>query len=198
MFSARIMIIEDEVLIAEDLADIIRSLGYEVVAVCYHPEEAIAAYRQHLPDLVLLDINLQDDIDGIDLASKLSSISPAHVLYISSYTDIATLSRAKATQPLGYIAKPFEEKDIFVGVEIALNNIQRLSASREESTSPELDLSVLTEREIEIVDCILKGLTNKQIATDVFLSVNTIKTHLKNIYEKLDVHSRTELVVKLK
>jgi len=198
MFSARIMIIEDEVLIAEDLSDIIQSLGYEVVAVCYHPEEAVAAYRKHLPDLVLLDINLQDDIDGIDLASKLSSIVPAHVLYISSYTDTATLARAKITQPLGYIAKPFEEKDIYVGVEIALNNIQRMTTANSTTSGPQLDLSVLTDRELEIVDCILRGLTNKQIATDVFLSVNTIKTHLKNIYEKLDVHTRTELVVKIK
>lgn len=130
MSKARVLIVEDEPLIADDIADALERNGYEVVSIVDEAEDALQAVVDHAPSIALLDINIEGDIDGIELAHKL----PIPFIFLTSYYDQNTLDRAKKTNPLGYIVKPFSETDLIVNLEIALF---RTKATKEESRPPE-------------------------------------------------------------
>ena len=121
-------------------------------------------------------------------------------VFLTSYADKATLERAKHTNPMGYIVKPFNEKDLFATLEIALFNYSQ----RQHPISLNLDvlnerlLSQLTAKEFDILKDIYEGRTNNQMAERNFISVNTVKSHIKKIYDKLDVHSRSQAIVKIR
>ena len=122
--SAKILVVEDEAIIAEDIALRLEKMGYEVVDIVASGEEAIAAAAIHEPDLVLMDIMLQGLMDGIMAADKIRETLEIPVVYLTAYADENTLKRAKVTQPLGYILKPFRETELWVTIEIALSRHQ--------------------------------------------------------------------------
>ena len=120
MDKARILVVEDESLLAEDVQERLKTLGYEVVAVAHSGEEALARLAATHPDLVLMDIRLKGKLDGIDTARVVRERFNLPVVYMTGEADSATLERAKATEPLGYLLKPIEEKRLYSTVEIAL------------------------------------------------------------------------------
>ncbi|MCT7983401.1 ATP-binding protein [Laspinema sp. A4] len=122
--SHKILVVEDEAIIAEDIALRLEKMGYEVVDIVASGEEAIAAAAIHQPDLVLMDIMLQGLMDGIMAADKIRETLEIPVVYLTAYADENTLKRAKVTQPLGYILKPFRETELWVTIEIALSRHQ--------------------------------------------------------------------------
>lgn len=118
----RILIVEDESIIAEELRRIIIRLGYQVVGVAHRYQEAIALMEKHSPDLVLLDIGLNySQNDGIDLASHINNLYKIPFIYITANADIATVNRAKTTEPAAYITKPFNDTIIYSNIEIVLH-----------------------------------------------------------------------------
>ncbi|XZN90303.1 MAG: putative bifunctional diguanylate cyclase/phosphodiesterase [Microcoleus sp.] len=121
MSNNKILIVEDESIIAEDLFDSLTSLGYQVTAIVYSGEEAIIAASEVRPDLVLMDVNLQGKIDGITAAEKIRSRFQIPVIYLTAYADENTLRRVNYTKPFGYIVKPFEEKNLHTTIQIALH-----------------------------------------------------------------------------
>jgi len=120
MEKARILVVEDESLLAEDIQERLRSLGYEAPAVAHSGEEALAAAALARPDVVLMDIRLKGEMDGIETARVLRERFSLPVIYLTGEADDATLERAKATEPLGYLLKPIEEKRLYSTIEIAL------------------------------------------------------------------------------
>jgi len=120
MEKARILVVEDESLLAEDIQERLRTLGYEVPAVAHSGEEALAGAALARPDLVLMDIRLKGEMDGIETARVLRERFSLPVIYLTGEADDATLERAKATEPLGYLLKPIEEKRLYSTIEIAL------------------------------------------------------------------------------
>ncbi len=120
MDKARILVVEDESLLAEDIQERLKNLGYEVAAVALSGEEALARVAAAQPDLVLMDIRLKGKMDGIDTARVVRERFNLPVVYLTGEADTATLERAKATEPLGYLLKPIEEKRLYSTVEIAL------------------------------------------------------------------------------
>ena len=120
MDKARIVVVEDESLLAEDIQERLKNLGYEVAAVAHSGEEALAVVAAAHPDLVLMDIRLKGKMDGIDTARVVRERFNLPVVYLTGEADGATLERAKATEPLGYLLKPIEEKRLYSTVEIAL------------------------------------------------------------------------------
>lgn len=131
MSKAHILIVEDESIIAEELRRIVIRLGYEVVAVAHRYEEALALIQQRVPDLVLLDIGLDySKNDGIDLGGQLKDTFHVPFIYITANTDIATVTRAKFTEPAAYIPKPFNPDLIYTNIEMALHR-QSTSVSRQ-------------------------------------------------------------------
>lgn len=125
MAKVKILIVEDELIIAEDLKDILQSLGYEVCGMAISAREALGLIEEHSPDLTLLDIQLKGGKDGIDLAQDIKDQFKLPFIFLTSHADSHTLERAKAVHPYGYLVKPFQEKDIHAAVEIALSNFAR-------------------------------------------------------------------------
>ena len=129
---ARVLIVEDESLIAEEINDRLTRLNYEVVGIEDTAERAWTTANTTRPDLVLMDIRLKGEMDGIQAADRIRRELNIPTVYLTAHNDAATLARAKETQPLGYLLKPFQERDLFVTLEIALHRHQmdgRLRAS---------------------------------------------------------------------
>ena len=115
---ARIYIIEDEALVARELKSRLHGLGYDVVGMAYGLAGLGPAIEAR-PDLLLIDINLKD-CDGIELASEINARWPVPVVFLTAYSDRATVSRAKRVAPYGYIIKPAENRELEITIEIAL------------------------------------------------------------------------------
>ena len=120
MSAVRILIVEDEPLIAEDLRAHLEELGYEVCAVCDNALEAMGEVAAQRPDLLLLDINLGEGADGVQLAEKVKAKHATPFIFVTSHSDKATLERVKPLQPAGFIIKPFDENDLRAQIELAL------------------------------------------------------------------------------
>lgn len=143
---AAVLIVEDENLIAQHLQKILRGLNYDVVGVARRATDALQLLRQGpLPDLVLLDIMLRGEIDGIDLAHRLRAEYQLPFLFVTAFADATTLARATQTHPLGYIVKPFEEKDIYAALEMYWANTETAAVTAPVSAP----LSVLAPEPIE-------------------------------------------------
>ena len=121
MEKRKIMIVEDERIIARDLTRQLTDLGYDVVAAAYSGEEAVAKVGEFHPDLVLMDIVLAGRMDGIQAAEKIKAIADIPVVYLTAYSDQKTLGRAKISGPSGYVLKPVKKKQLQVTIELALN-----------------------------------------------------------------------------
>jgi PAS domain S-box-containing protein len=115
-----LLVVEDEHIVAMDLQSRLRNLGYEVPETASSADEAVEKAGQVRPDLVLMDIYLGSDRDGIHAAAEIRSRYDIPVIYITAYADTATLQRAKITEPFGYILKPFEERELLTTIEMAL------------------------------------------------------------------------------
>jgi PAS domain S-box-containing protein len=116
----RLLIVEDEVIVAHNVAGRLQQLGYTVVAIVRSGEEAVQEALKLKPDLVLMDISLPGQLDGIAAAAEINVRIGAPVVYLTGYADAATLERAKATAAYGYVSKPFEFRELASTIEIAL------------------------------------------------------------------------------
>jgi DNA-binding LytR/AlgR family response regulator len=120
MSKFKIIVVEDEALIADNIADILESCGYEIPAVCGKAEAALMEIEVKKPDLVLLDINLNGNLDGIDLAHEINKRFKIPFIFLTSNSDGKTIDRAKLTSPAGFIVKPFNKADLQSSIEIAI------------------------------------------------------------------------------
>lgn len=130
MTEAKILVVEDENIVALEIKKRLQKLGYIVPSVASTGEDAISKVEGILPDLVLMDIMLKGEIDGIDAAGEIRKRFNIPVVYLTAYSDEETLQRAKLTEPYGYILKPFEENDLRTTIEIALYRHQILNGSK--------------------------------------------------------------------
>ena len=202
MSKFRVLIVEDEPVIAENISMYLDNNDFEVSAIAYDSGEAIEQLQKNTPDAAILDINLESEEDGIDIANFINQKYPIPFLFLTSYSDKETLQRAKNVNPSGYIVKPFNEKTLLASLEIAINN----HAAENNKKMPLLTidkinkylLSPLSDREFEVVQLIYEGSTNNQIAERIFVSINTVKTHLKSIYLKLDANTRYGVIIRLR
>ncbi len=131
MKMAKIMIVEDEGIVAADIQDRLRALGYGVAAVVASGGEAERTAGSSRPDLVLMDIFLKGDIDGVEAAERIRTHWDIPVVFLTAHADETTLQRAKITAPFGYILKPFNDRELHTAVEIALYRHQAESRLRQ-------------------------------------------------------------------
>ena len=135
MDRAQILVVEDEAVVAMDIQSKLEDLGYSVIALIRSGEEAVRTADEMHPDLILMDISLQGDMDGISAAACIQECNPTPVVFMTAHGDKETLYRAKMTEPLGYVIKPFDEQDLRAAIEVALNKhhmvISREAAQRE-------------------------------------------------------------------
>jgi signal transduction histidine kinase/DNA-binding NarL/FixJ family response regulator len=132
-----IVIVEDEAIVAEDLAGKVRQLGYEIAATAMTGEEAIQLVEQHRPSLVLMDIRLAGAMDGIEAAQAIHAAYRIPVLFLTAHADEKTVERARQAGAFGYLLKPFDERDLRIQIEMALYKStaeRRLHESRKQLT----------------------------------------------------------------
>jgi len=123
--SARILVVEDESIIALDLQEILESLEYSVPAVVASGEQAIRQAAELQPSLVLMDIRLQGEMDGIQAAEQIWEQFQIPVIYLTGNSDRSTVERARLTAPFGYLLKPIKEQELYVAIESALQRCER-------------------------------------------------------------------------
>lgn len=131
MVRAKLLIVEDEGIVALNIQRRLEGIGYSVVANVSSGEEAIEAAEEASPDLVLMDIKLEGNVDGIEAAAQIRSRFQIPIVYLTAYTNEETLNRAKLTEPYGYILKPFEARDLATTIEVALYKHQMEQELRE-------------------------------------------------------------------
>jgi len=202
MSEIKVLIVEDEPVIAQNISMYLNNNDFTVSGIAYDYEEAMTELQHNPPDAVILDINLESEHDGIDIASHINKKLRIPFLFLTSYSNKETLQRAKAVEPSGYIVKPFNERTLLASLEIAISNFSQRSnvqvpALQLEKINKHL-LTPLTEREFSVVQLIYAGKTNNQLAAELFVSLNTIKVHIKNAYLKLDASSRTKAIARLR
>lgn len=129
MPTLKIGIVEDEIVIAESIAASLEHLGYDVIPPANTYIEAVSMLIKHQPDLVLLDINLNDDRDGIDLAKRINNEFQTPFIFLTANADHATVARAKETRPASYLIKPFTKNDLYASIEVAATRHQMHSSS---------------------------------------------------------------------
>jgi DNA-binding LytR/AlgR family response regulator len=117
-----ILIVEDESIVALDLATALHQDGYEVIGIADHAEAAIRLFTVHAVDIVLMDIHLAGPKDGIDTVADLMKIRQTPVIYLTAFTDHATVERVKLTYPSAFLAKPYQISNVRIAIELALHN----------------------------------------------------------------------------
>ncbi|PCJ85991.1 MAG: DNA-binding response regulator [Flavobacteriales bacterium] len=120
MPKVNILIVEDESIVAKDIEHSLNKLGYNVVGIASMGEKGIELAEEHKPDIILMDIMLKGEMNGIEAAHEIREKLNIPVIYLTAYADENTLSKAKVTEPYGYIIKPFKEIDIHTSIEMAL------------------------------------------------------------------------------
>lgn len=131
MSQVKLLVVEDESIVALDIKQRAESLGYQVTGIAPSGEEALELVAQEKPDLVLMDIVLKGEMDGIETAEQIREKWDLPVIYLTAYSDEKTLERAKLTQPFGYLIKPFEDRDLHSAVEMAIYKHQMDSKVKE-------------------------------------------------------------------
>lgn len=151
MNKTRLLIVEDEGLVARDLENMTRTMGYEVCGVANTADEALVQVASLQPELVLMDVVIKGTLDGIAAAEKIWEVYHIPVIYVTAYTDEVTVQRATLSEPFGYILKPFDERELKIAVEMAIYK-SRMALK-------------LRERE-EWLSALLKSIGDGVIATD--------------------------------
>lgn len=116
----KIMIVEDEAIVARDIRSRLADLGYEIACVCSSAEEAIDKVPDVRPDLVIMDIKLKGELDGIDAGENIYGQYSIPIVYLTAYSDEKLLQRTGKSKPYGYILKPFDSENLRITIEIAL------------------------------------------------------------------------------
>jgi len=124
MLEAKIMIVEDEAILATDLRNQLQTMGYSVTAIASSKEKALQRIAEDPPDLVLMDIRIKGRADGIDTAREIKARYGIPVIYLTAYADETFLERAKITEPFGYMIKPVETRELHSTIEISLYKVK--------------------------------------------------------------------------
>ncbi|MEM0518668.1 response regulator transcription factor [Aequorivita flava] len=196
----KICIIEDDALILKSLQQVLNNAdGFKVIGTYFSAEAALENFSENYPDVLLLDIDLPG-ISGIEAIAKLKKIQPdLNIVMLTIHEESEHVFSALRQGAVGYLVKGNHSKLLLDGIREVFEGGAPMSPSiaREVITSfkPSYE-TILSERELEVLEKLSNGTNNSQIADELFVSVNTIKAHVKNIYKKLHVNSRAEAVKK--
>ena len=207
-----VLIVEDETLIQERLRNILAELGYDNDGLIFvqNLKEAFLQIEQQHISLALVDLGLPDG-NGIELIEKLrAQDSSALILVISAWSTQESLFSAIKAGATGYVLKERDDAEVLLSIRsilrggapidpfIAQEILKQISASviigSTDDKPLDSDVALLTNRETEILDLVAQGMSNKEIAEQLFVSKYTVESHIKHIYRKLSVTKRTKAV----
>jgi DNA-binding NarL/FixJ family response regulator len=201
----RVLVVDDHSLFRDGIVSLLEAAGFVVVGQAGDGRSAVEKALSLRPELVLLDIHMPE-LTGLEALKQIkASLPQTRVVMLTVSEDEATLVEAIRAGADGYLLKHLsgpEFIDMLEGLKNGEAAITRKTAaflmrrmSQHDPAQPEIPESVLSEREIEILQFVAHGLSNKAISDELSLSENTIKYHLKNILQKLNVQNRTEAVM---
>ncbi|MBD2652398.1 response regulator transcription factor [Synechocystis sp. FACHB-383] len=132
---SKVLIVEDERLVAQHIAQLLKSDGYEVCAIASDGATALKKIAEFYPDLILLDIRIKGEIDGVEVAERIKSLYSIPIVYLTAFSDGETLERAQKTNPQGYVIKPFRRQQLISTLAIAMANHQQQEKPEEDNLS---------------------------------------------------------------
>ncbi len=132
MAKTNVLVVEDESIVSKDIQQSLKKLGYNIVGAAATGENAIELAQEAKPDIVLMDIMLKGEMNGIQAAEQIRGKMNIPVIYLTAYADEGTLAKAKVTEPYGYIIKPFKEIDLHTSIEMALYKHSKENEVRKE------------------------------------------------------------------
>jgi DNA-binding NarL/FixJ family response regulator len=200
MNKIKVGIVEDEMIIAETIRLALKKLGYMPTKPAFSYESAISMLNEEKPDIILLDINLNDELDGVDLAHYININHSLPIIFLTANSDRLTIERSKQTRPNAFIVKPFSNEDLFSAIEIALFNHEMRTVENKSKINLLQSALVkyqITSREEEIILLVSQGYRHKEISQQLFISEGTVKKHLSNIFQKTGVQSSIDALNKL-
>lgn len=189
-----ILFIEDESIIAKDVKGTLEKSMPCTVDLAHSYSDALAIFNESSYDLLLADINLNEDKDGIDLVKELMTIRKTPVVFLTAYKNAEVVEKAKKITPFAYLIKPFNEVQLKVTIELAILNFKKELHHIEEVEQYERQIELLTKREKEVLVTLASGNTAKEAAYKLHISEHTVLTHKKNIKSKLEMNTMTELI----
>jgi DNA-binding NarL/FixJ family response regulator len=194
----RVAIIEDDATIREGYAYLIgNTSGYKIAGTYANCEDALKKIGHDDPDVLLLDVELPG-MSGIDALPKLKKAIPeTHILILTVYEEEMLIFRALGNGAEGYLTKNTPPDKIIAAIHEVMDGGGPMSANIARmviSSFKRNDSSPLTRRETEILEQIATGKSRKRIADELFIDLETVKSHIKNIYHKLDVHSKADAI----
>ncbi|NOR87565.1 MAG: response regulator [Bacteroidales bacterium] len=179
----KILIVEDEILLAKDIEQSLLIAGYQVIGIASNHKKAKQLLNVNMPDLILCDINLRSKKTGIELITEIKKSHQLSVIYITAYSDEETIELANQTNPINYLTKPFNEKQLLTSVHLAVKYIEQKDST-----------DMPSQREISVINLLSKGYNSRAIAEELSISFNTVETHRKNILKRYQIKTSAELV----
>jgi DNA-binding NarL/FixJ family response regulator len=203
----KVAIVEDNRTTREGLETIVNlSPDFRCICTCATAEEALRVLPEKAPDLVLMDIQLPN-MSGVECVAKLKELLPnVHAIMVTVYEDPDRIFRALRAGASGYLLKRATHEEVLTAMREVQQGGGAMSGEiarkvigyfrNEAAATAEVD--ELTTREREVLELVVNGLSNKEIAERLSVTLAAVRFHLKHIYQKLHVHSRTEAVLKVR
>ena len=203
----KIAIVEDDRTTREGLETIINlTSGFSCVCTCMTAEEALRAIPKHAPDVVLMDIQLPK-MSGVECVAHLKKLLPSvQVIMVTVYEDPDRIFCALRSGACGYLLKRSTPEQIVAairdvqqgGVPMSSEIARKVISHFQEQETAAAGVEKLSAREREVLDLVVRGLSNKEIVGRLGITIEGVRWHLRNIYQKLHVHTRTEVLVKFR
>lgn len=207
----RVLVVDDDVFVTMSLKTILESdAEIEVVAIGNSGEEAVKLYEEHKPDVLLMDIRM-DVMNGLEAAEEIfKAYRSANILFLTTFSDDEYIIKALHLGARGYLLKQdfesiipaikaaYSGQSVFGGqVMSKLPNLMGKSASNESQDKADTLVQEfdLTKKEIEVMEQVARGLNNKEIAANLFISEGTVRNYISTILEKLELRDRTQLAI---
>jgi NarL family two-component system response regulator LiaR len=206
MKKIRILIVEDHEVVIKGIKTLLEPYDeLEIVGYALDSEEAMQKVEEHRPDIIIMDINLPE-VSGIEITEKISSEYPlSKVIYYTSHVDEQLITQGFEAGAFGYVPKNFKPQELIEAIHMVQDGQKfmkgivsekfissYLKSEKEKKMKQDVPLS---EREMEVLKHMSQGLSNKQIADELFISIRTVETHKHNLMKKLDIYSTAELVI---
>ncbi|MEP3389734.1 MAG: response regulator [Reichenbachiella sp.] len=194
MSKLNILLIEDEAIIAKDIKVTLEAKDYADVDVALNVDMAREKFGSSDYDMIISDINLNANIDGIELVKELCEIRKVPVVYLSAYADENTIKKAETSSPYAYLLKPFNSNQLKLTINLAILNSSKEHTEIEFNKKNVELLNSLTKREQEILFVLASGKPSKETGDMLHIATSTVEKHKQNIKEKLQLKTIGELV----
>ena len=189
----RIMIVEDHQVVRQGFIALLRLVeGFEIVAEAPDGEQAIGLFRTHRPDVTLMDLRLPK-VGGVEAITRIRAEFPeARIIVLTTFDGDEDIYRALQAGAKGYLLKGMSSDELIDAIRLVHGGRSRIPAAVAERLAERLSGPSLTERETDVLRLIVGGNSNKEIASALFISEATVKTHVNNLLGKLGVTDRTQ------